>query len=821
MDIRGELKQVFCKLGSAPLFTAITIVTIAIAIGANTAIFSVVNGVLLKPLAYPEPDRLIGVWQTAPGLNIEDLNASPATYFTFRAENKTFEDIGIWQGDALSITGVSEPEQVPAVDVSDGLLPLLGVRPALGHVFTHKDDLPGQPKTAMLSYGYWQRRFGGDRAVLGRRVMMDGEPREVIGILPRDFHFLDRPADVLVPLGLNEGESFIGNFSYQAIARLRPGVTIQQANADVARMLPIMIRKFKPAPGMSVQMFESARIGPNVRPLKKDVVGDIGPVLWLLMGTVGMVLLIACANVANLLLVRAEGRAQELTIRAALGASRWQIARQLLIESVTLGLIGGVCGLALAYGALRVLITLAPSNLPRLNEIVIDPAVLAFTLVVSLLAGLLFGLIPVVKYAGAQLGAALREGGRSLSDSRERHRARSALVIVQVALALVLQVSSGLMIRTLLALKQVHPGFSHPEQIQTVRVFIPESEAKDPVRVVRIWNEFVDRVAAIPGVKSVGLSNSITMDGRTDNDPVFAEGHNDSESKIPPIRRFKFVGPNSFKAMGNPILAGRDLTWADSVEKRRVVLVSENFAREYWGSPAAAIGKRIHETPKAAWREIVGVTGNEFDDGPNKKATAIIYWPMLIDTFWGENNSVRRSMSFAIRSARTGSAGFLQEVRSAIWSVNRNLPISDVRTVAEIYDKSMARTSFTLILLTVASGMALLLGLVGIYGVISYSIAQRTREIGIRIALGAQNGNVHRMFVQHALTLTAIGVGMGLVAAIAETRLLASLLFGVSLLDPLTYGAVAILLGVAAVIASYLPARKATNVDPIKALRAQ
>jgi putative ABC transport system permease protein len=821
MDWAGSFRYVFRRLSATPLFSGITLFTIAIAISANTAIFSVVNGVLLRPLPYPEPERLVGVWQTAPGLNIPDLNASPSTYFTYRADKQAFTDIGIWQGDTLSVVGMGEPEQVPALDVSDGVLPLLGVRPALGRIFTHTDDLPGSPKTALLSYGYWQRRFGGDHTVLGRRLQMDGEPREIIGMLPRDFRFLDRNADILVPLQLNERESFIGDFSYQALARLKPGVSLAQANADVARMLPIMVRKFRPAPGMNLEMLASARLGPNVRPLKQDVVGNVGPVLWILLGTVGVVLLIACANVANLLLVRTEGRQHELTICAALGASRWEMARPILLESVTLGLLGGAGGLALGYGAVHLLVALAPSHLPRLQEISIDSNVLAFTFFLSLLAGLLFGLIPVLKYTTPQLGMSLREGGRALSESRQRHRARNVLVVTQVALALVLLISSGLMIRSLQALKRVQPGFTQPEQIQTLRVYIPEAEAKDPVRVVRLWSEFVQRIAALPGVTAVGLSNSITMDGHTDNDPIFVEGLVNVETKIPPLRRFKFIGPGYFGAMGNPLLAGRDLTWTDSLEKRQVVVVSESFAREYWGRPSAALGKRIHETPKAPWREIVGVVGDERDDGPDQKASSLVYWPLLIDHLWGQENSVRRSLSFAIRSPRTGSSAFLDEIRKAIWSVNRNLPVAEVRTVREIYDRSMARTSFTLLMLALAGGMALLLGMVGIYGVISYAVALRTREIGIRMALGAQHRAVRRLFVQQALVLTSIGLAIGLVMALAETRLMSSLLFEVRPMDPITYGAVVILLAAAAWMASYWPARRATTVDPAEALRTQ
>ncbi len=535
----------------------------------------------------------------------------------------------------------------------------------------------------------------------------------------------------------------------------------------------------------------------------------------------GIVLLIACANVANLLLVRAEGRQQELAIRAALGAGWSQIARHLLFESVTLAVLGGAVGLGLAYAALRGLIAIAPANLPRLSQISIDWHVLLFTLVVSLIAGLIFGLIPVLKYAGSQLATGLREGGRTLSESRERKRARRVLVVVQVGLAFVLLIGSGLMIRTLQSLHQVQPGFTRPDQILSLRISIPEAQVKDAERVARMYSDMVQSVAAMPGVTSVGLTNSITMDGRNDNDPIFAADRPTAEGKLPPLRRFKFIAPGYFKTMGNPLLAGRDLTWTDIYQKRNVVLISENFAREYWGNPVSALGKRIRESPNSPWREIIGVVGNERDDGVDKKAPGIVYWPMLRTQFWGDAIGLNRTLAFAIRSPRTGSSGFLKQVQKAIWSVNPEVPIADVHTVQEIYDKSLARTSFTLIMLAIAGAMALLLGIVGIYGVLSYSVAQRTREIGIRIALGATHGAVRRMFVGEGLILAAIGIAFGLAAAFALTRLMAVLLFGVSPLDPITYCIVPLVLGTAAWIASYLPARRATVVDPVEALRVE
>ena len=816
-----QLKHVLRRLMRSPMFSIITLVTLAVGIGANTAIFSVLNGVLLNPLPYPEPGRLVAVWQTAPGVGIRELNASPATYFTYREEGRAFQDIGLWRYDSVSVTGIADPEQVESLFVTDGTLPILGVRPVQGRWFTRQDDLPGSPPTVMLAYGYWQRKFGGQPSAIGQRITVDGDAREVIGVLPQSFRFMNLKPALVLPFQLDRGQVFIGNFSFQAVARLKDGVSLVQANADVARMLPMLIRKFPPAPGMNPKMIEQARLGPSVRPLKSDVVGDVGDVLWVLMGTVGIVLFIACANVANLLLVRAEGRQQELAVRAALGAGWPQIARELLLESAALGAAGGALGLGLAYAALRLLVAMSPANLPRLDEIAIDGRVLLYTLATSLVAGLLFGLIPVFKYAGPQLVTALRQGGRALSEGRERHRTRSVLVVVQVSLALVLLISSGLMVRTLRALRQVQPGFTRPADVLTLRISVPGAAAPKPEDVARFDDQIVRKIAAIPGVNSAGLANSITMDGYNDNDPIFVEGRVYSEGQIPPLRRYKFISPGFLRTMGNPLLAGRDITWTDLYEARPVVLVSENMAREFWGGPAAALGKRIRENPKGKWREVIGVAGNERDDGADHPAPTVVYWPMLIRDFWGSPVRVERTIACAIRSGRTGSASFLEDVRQALRSVNRDLPIADVRTVKEIYNRSMARTSFALVMLTLAAAMALLLGVVGIYGVISYSVSQRTREIGIRMALGAPRESVRRMFVRHALALTGIGVAGGLGAALALTRLMSALLFGVNPLDPVTYAAVTVVLATAALLASYLPARRATAIEPVEALRAE
>src|SRR5271168_3674085 len=817
-----QLRQVLRRLGRVSLFTIVTLITVGVGVGANTVIFSVLEGVLLKPLPYPHPEELIGVWHTAPGVGVENLNMSPSNYFIDREQSTTFQDIGAYDGDSWSVTGAGEPEQVRGLDVTDGTLPMLGVRPALGRLFTREDDSPSAPDTVLLSYGYWRQKFGAASDVIGRSITVDGKPREIIGILPEGFRFLDdEDAALFVPFQWDRSKLNLGDFSYEALARLKPGVTMSQASADMARLIPITMRSFSVSPGFSSELFNNAHLAPNLRPLKQDVVGDIGSVLWVLMGSIGLVLLIACANVANLMLVRVEGRRQELALRSALGASRGRIAGELLLESVTLGLFSSLLGLGLAWISLRALIALAPTGIPRIHEIGIDATVLLFTFAIALFASILFGVAPVFKYAGVRLNTGIREGGRALSQSREQHRVRNVLVVVQVALALVLLICSGLMIRTFRALSHVNPGFDAFTSVQSFRIYIPESDVKEPERVLRMDDEIRQKLQALPGVSSVAISSVIPMDGNDSNDIVYAQDHNYREGELPKLRRFQFISPGFFSTVGTPLLAGRDFTWSETYQRIPLVIISEDFAREYWNTPQNAIGKRIRVTTNDPWREIIGVVADVHTDGVNLPVRSTAYWPLIQNKFETDEVALRREVAFAVRSPRAGSESLMKEVRQTVWSVDPNLPLFSVQTLQYYFQNSMARTSFTLIMLGVAGSMALLLGVVGIYGVIAYSVSQRRREIGIRMALGAQQQIVTRMFVRDGLKLTAIGVVSGLVMAALAVRLMSSLLFNVNALDPLTYAVVAIGLVATAFLASYLPSRRAAAVDPVEALRAE
>ena len=823
-DLRYGLRM----LRHNPVFTAAALLTIAIGIGANTAVFSVVNSVLLKPLPYPKSEQLVSLRQVAPGAAglasfADGLLLSPSMYFTYAEHNRTFQTLGVWTNGSANVTGLAEPEQVRTVAVSDGVLQVLGVPPVAGRWLSAADQAPRGRETVMLSYGYWQRRFGGDRSVIGRNISVDSRPREIVGVMPQGFRLVNAEFDLIVPLAFDRGKLILAGFGFQGIARLKPGVAIAQANADMQRMVSVWMDSWSNGPGTDPRIYETWKITPAIRPLKQEVVGNVNDVLWVVMATIGLVMLIACANVTNLLLVRAEARQQEFAVRAALGAGRGRIVRELLLESSLIGLMGGVLGLGLAHEGLRLLVAIGPANLPRLSEISMDAWTLGFTLALSLVSGLLFGLIPALKYAGPRIAIVLRSAGRTSSVSRERHRARNVLVVAQVALALVLMVSAGLMIRTFQALRTVEPGFTQAEHLQTMRSSIPESLIAKPEQVIRTQNSILERLAVIPGVSSVGFASEMPMEGFGSMwDCIFAEDKTYPANEIPPLRFFKYVSPEFFHAAGTRIVAGREITWTEIYGLRPVVMLSENLARELWGTPSAAVGKRIREFPSMPWSEVIGVIQDVRENGVQERAPEIVYWPPMMNNLFGPSSlGAIRTVTFVVRSDRAGTESFLNQVQQAVWSVNSNLPVASVRTMQEVYGESLARTSFTLVMLGIAGGMALVLGIIGIYGVISYAVSQRTREIGIRLALGAQQSELRRMFVRYGLVLAGIGVVVGLGAAVVLMRLMKSLLFGISPLDPLTYAAVPLILVMAAVLASYLPARRASAVDPVEALKAE
>ena len=529
--------------------------------------------------------------------------------------------------------------------------------------------------------------------------------------MPSGFRFVTDMPELILPLKFDRSGLFLGSFNYFGVARLRPRVSVEEANADLSRLIPTWLNGWPSPPGYAKRVFEEARFAPALRPLKEEVVGDIGNVLSLLMGTVFIVLLIACANVAKLQLVRAEGRQQEFGVRVALGAGRGRLARALLLESLLLGLFGGVAGAGLTVAAVSLLVFLAPATLPRLEEITVDTTALGFAFVAATFSGLLFGLIPVLKHAAPQVAGGLRGGGRTATDSRERHRVRNALVVAQVALALLLLVASGLMTRSFMRLRAVDPGFV-ADDVQLMRISIPEGTVDTAEHVVHMQSEIRERLAAIPGVTAAAFASAAPMEGFGGADAVYAEDR-PSADKPPPIRRFRFVSPSHFQTVGTRLLAGRDFSWTDVYQRRTVAVISENMAREMWREPATALGKRIRENPSSPWREIVGVVANVYEDGVHVQPPAIVYWPVLLEKFWGDEVFVDPSVTFELRSPRAGTEGLLRDVQQAVWGVNKSLPVAEVRTLDDLYRRSLSRTTFALVMLAIAGTTALLLGVIG------------------------------------------------------------------------------------------------------------
>jgi predicted permease len=808
-------RQTVRKLRRAPAFTLTSILVLAIGIGATSAIFSVVYGVLIRPLPYPQPERLIALTHRTENTGQARLPASTAIYFTYRDHNRSFESVALWTVDTATITGAGSPEEVQALESTFEFLPMLGVNPASGRVFASSDDQPGSPPTVILSHGYWERRFGG-ADVVGRSMTVDGVPHEVIGVLPRSFRFLRQDVDVLLPLQPNRAISFVGPLGENGIARLRPDVTIEDASADIERMIPILTSTFPPVPGMDMGALKNLQLHANLQSLKEAIVGDLRNVLWVLMGTMGMLLLMACANVANLQLVRTESRSHELAVQAALGASRSRIALELIGENTLVALIGGALGLGLASAVLPALLRMAAAHLPGTLEIGIGWPVILFAVGVSIVSGLLFGLAAAVKHAQPAVSSALGASGRSLSVSRESQRVRSGLVVAQVALALVLLVAAGLMIRTFQSLRNVDAGFRASADIQTVDISIPQGSTQDFQVAVRKFNDIQDRLASIAGVEMAGFASRVPL-GRTGPSAGFFIENKTPAGVAPPQQEFRYVSPDFFQTIGARLVAGRDFAWTDHHEARRVAMISEDMARREWGSPSAAIGGRIRMTPAEPWREIVGVVSDIHHESLVEAAPDSVYLTL------GDPLAqyMSRTVTFVIRSTRVGTPGFLEELQRSVWSVDGTLPLANVQTLADYYGRAMERTALTLLLLGVTAGMALLLGLVGIYGVISYIVSLRVREIGIRLALGAQVAVLRRMLMGRVLALVLVGLALGLAGAAMMATLMESLVFGVTPHDPITYAQVAAILGLTALCAGYLPARRITRIDPISALRTE
>ena len=682
-----HLRQTARALRRNPTFTIAVLLTLGLAIGANTAVFSVVNGVLLNPLPYPEPESLVNVLTRAPGApgangGIADMPESASMYVTYAENNRSFESLGVYSPFPLTVTSEKTSEQIRAVGISHGVMDALRVRPMLGRAFNGTDYRVDGAGTVILGWGYWQRRFGGDPSVVGRTLTSDSRQLTVVGVMPRGFRVVTIEPEVLVPQAFDRARLVLVFFNYQMVGRLKPGVTFAQADADLARLTYLWGGSWPMPPGYQgggARPFDSWHFLSVAQPLKDSVVDSVANILWVLMATIGIVMLIACANVANLVLVRSEGRQQEFAVRMALGARWGRLVGDWLFESVLLGLLGGAIGTGLAYGGVRVLKVFGPAGLPRLQEITVDGRVLVFALLVSILSGILFGLIPAFKYAATRLSGTLT-GARGASDSRERVRTRNGLVVAQVALALVLLVSAGLMIRTFVAMRSAVPGFD-TVGLQTVRVIIPPAVAPAADQVAQMQKALLQAFGTIPGVTAAALATAMPMEALGPNPagspqfPLLSERDTPEMSRSRPLRKFKYVSPDYFRTSGTRLVAGRDYTWSDLDALRPVAIVSRNLAVELWGSPDAAIGQRVRPEPDAAWRQVIGVADDVRDDGAHRAPPAIAYWPSRMEAVNAAVAAqVSRGVAFVVRSPRAGDQALIDAIRQRVSSINAGIP---------------------------------------------------------------------------------------------------------------------------------------------------
>ncbi|MEP7337962.1 MAG: ABC transporter permease [Acidobacteriota bacterium] len=802
-------------LAKTPAFTVVAILSLAIGIGANSAIFSVVNALLLRPLPYQDADRLVILWNRSPGLNIERDWFSPGQYLDIKAENQTFERIAVSIGSSFNLTGLAGqlgPEHVDGARVSSSFFSLLGANARLGRVFLPEEDAPGKPPAVILSHRLWQRRFSADPQIVGKTLTLNGNNLSIVGVMPASFSLNKEVmpavngienADVILPLPMpDSARTNRGNEDFNIFARLKPGVSVAQAQAEMdviaGRMKQQYPQNYPAHGGLTI----------SVMPLLEQVVGDVHLALRVLFGAVGFVLLIACANVANLLLSRAAVRQKEFAIRAAMGASRLRLMRQLLTESVLLAMAGGLLGVGLAFLAVKALRVFGAANIPRLDEIGVDGRVIAFTCLVALVTGVVFGLAPALRASRVDLNETLKEGGRS-SDGAGQHRTRKLLVIAEVALSLMLLVGAGLLIRSYGHILNSNPGFN-PNNVLSLRLLLPAAKYGTPEAILNFFRRANEKIKEAPGVESVAETYSLPMSTVAFAwEPITIEGYVPKGTQNTVISNVRIVSHEYFRTMGVALRQGRYFTEHDTRGEQETVIVDEAMAERFWPNENP-IGKRLQRGGAGKWQTVVGVINDAKQFSAEKEPPITVYYPY--------EQYLARNMYLVVRTASDPSA-MGTVISRAIQSLDPDLPVFDVKTMDERLADALARRRLSMLLLGGFAGVALILAAIGIYGVMAYSVNQRTHEIGIRMALGAQTRDILRLVVRQALLLVSVGIAVGLAGSLALTRVMASLLYGISATDRLTFVITPLLLAGVALLASYLPARRAAKVDPMIALR--
>jgi putative ABC transport system permease protein len=803
-DVRYGARMLFKNPG----FTAIAVLALALGIGANTAIFSVVNTILLRPLPYKNPNQLVVIWENATHLGFPKNTPSPANFLDWQKQNTVFEAMAAFAERSFNLTGVGEPERLDGRRVSANLFDLLGVKPIVGRNFVPDEDKPGT-KVALLNESLWKRRFGGDPGVIGRALTLNGESYTVVGVLPNSVRL---PAygnwrdQVWVPLAFSSEEAANrGDHFLQVIGRMKPGVTLEKAKAEMETIAARLAQEY---PKYNV------RIGAVVNPLHEEIVGNMKPALLILLGAVAFVLLIACANVANLLLARAAVRHKEIALRLALGADRARLTKQLLVESVMLSLVGGVVGLLFAYAGLRLLGSFMPADVANADTISIDAKVLVFTLIVAVVTGLIFGLAPASQASHFNLNDTLKEGGRDSGAGVRGKRLRNTLVIAEVAVSFILLIGAGLLINSFMHLRNLDPGF-RADHLLALNVDLSEVKYPDNARRTAFFDEVLRRVQALPGVRSVAVAGNLPFTYNGDSMPIAVEGIPDPPPDQWPDVIYRAVGAGYFNTMGIPLVRGRDFSDQDTLDSTMTVVVSEKTAKHYWPN-SDPIGKRLKAgstTSEGPWRTVIGVV-------KDVRQNDFIAEPKMQMYFTYRQLKSLMPNALVVRTA-VDPLSLATSVPNAIWAVDKDQTVANVDSMEHIVAGAVARQRFSMLLLAIFAAVALVLAAVGIYGVMSYSVAQQTREIGIRMALGAQRSDVLKMTIKQGLKLVGFGLVIGLAAAFVLTRVMATLLFGISATDPVTFLTISFVLLVVAMLASYIPSVRAMRVDPMVALRYQ